>query len=64
MLTEPHFRIMYFYPDCSTDPIKYNSGFIISDIMITQAFTNTSISYLMSLEGLLVHQKMQLNAKL
>lgn len=64
MLMDPHYRIMYFFPDCFTDPIKYNSGFIISYKMTIQAFTNTSISRLMSLENLLEHQKMQLNAKL
>lgn len=64
MLTDPRYRIIYFFPNCFTDPIKYNSGFIISYKMTIQAFTNTSISHLISLEHLLEHQKMQLNAKL
>lgn len=63
MLTDPRSRIIRFFPDCFSDLIKYYSGFIISYKVTIQAFTNTSINNLMSLEHLLEHQKMQLNAK-
>jgi len=58
MLTDPCYRIMYFFPGCFTDLIKYNSGFLVAYKVTIQAFTNTSISHLMSSKHLLKHQMM------